>query len=118
MARQKIDSGQIQEEDFIAPTLLNGWQNYNTSGGTWEVAGYVKLPSGLVVLKGLIKNGTDGSVIFTLPAGYRPSQGSHHPAYSDNNLRGVNIQPNGDVEHRGTTTNWFSMSGIVFMAEQ
>jgi tetrahydromethanopterin S-methyltransferase subunit B len=62
-----IDSG----ESWIAPTLLNSWVNY---GGVYAVAGYYKDPIGLVHIKGLVKDGTTGTAIFSLPAGYRPSE--------------------------------------------
>lgn len=49
------------------------WVNY---GGGWETAGYYKDPLGEVHVKGLVKNGA-ALLIFTLPAGYRPSAGIH-----------------------------------------
>ncbi len=51
------------------PAFINSWANF---GGAFNSAGFMKLPSGLVVLKGLVKDGTPAAVIFTLPVGYRP----------------------------------------------
>ena len=53
---------------WIAPTLLNSWENY---GGGYNNAGYMKDALGFVHLKGLIKNGNIAT-IFNLPSGYRP----------------------------------------------
>jgi hypothetical protein len=51
------------------PTLNAGWANFGTG---WETAGYRKLSSGLVVLRGLVVSASTG-VVFTLPVGYRPA---------------------------------------------
>lgn len=51
------------------PTLLNGWVAY---GSPYAPAAYYLGPEGKVHLRGLVKSGTPGSTIFTLPAGYRP----------------------------------------------
>jgi len=52
--------------------LANGWTNY---GAGYAPAQYVRLPSGLVVVQGLIAPGTltDGTTVATLPASYRPA---------------------------------------------
>jgi hypothetical protein len=54
--------------------FVNAWHN---AGGNWNSAGYRKMPDGTVMLRGgNILNGTsraDGTIIATLPVGYRPS---------------------------------------------
>lgn len=60
------------QEDWITPTLLNGWTNY---GGTRNTVGFMKDSMGFVHLKGSLKGGTIGSSgdrFFTLPSGYIP----------------------------------------------
>jgi hypothetical protein len=52
------------------PAFENGWENF---GSDLAVAAFRKLPTGMVTIKGLVKNGTANTTIFTLPAGYRPS---------------------------------------------
>ncbi len=61
------------QESWIAPTLLNSWVN---SGGGEATAAYYKDEFGVVHIKGRLKNGTysDGTVLFALSAGYRPSE--------------------------------------------
>ena len=60
----------LTPEAWIVPTLANGWVNYGTP---YDTAGYRKDPLGRVHLKGLVKNGTAQTTIFTLPVGYRPA---------------------------------------------
>jgi hypothetical protein len=57
-------------DDWIAPTLLNGWVNY---GGVYEPAGYTK-KNGFGFIRGLVKDGTPGwtTPIFTLPSTHYP----------------------------------------------
>lgn len=58
---------------WTAPTLLNSWVNF---GSGYSNAGYRKDPStGIVYIRGLIKDGTatNGTVLFNLPSGYRPT---------------------------------------------
>lgn len=67
---QKAERAQPQ---WVVPTLLNGWINL---GSGFSAAGYRKETSGIVRLTGLIKDGVyaSGTVIFTLPLGYRPRE--------------------------------------------
>lgn len=76
-------------ENVIAPTLLNSWVNY---GGGAAAAGYWKDSMQMVTIKGMVKSGTIGATIFTLPSGYRPiapvyfvldSNGAFGEAYVD-----------------------------------
>ncbi len=55
---------------WIAPTLTNSWANL---GSGFANAGYLKDPMGFVHLRGEVNGGINGSIIFTLPAGYRPA---------------------------------------------
>jgi hypothetical protein len=54
------------------PAFQNSWVHYDQPGG--RVAKFRKDPAGMVILEGIIKGGADGTVAFTLPAGYRPDQ--------------------------------------------
>lgn len=74
--------GVLTHEDFIKeegwnnvgdsgqPAFQNGWVNY---GGGWDVLSFRKI-SNIVHIKGVVKSGTVGQIIFTLPEGYRPDQ--------------------------------------------
>lgn len=51
------------------PAFENGWVNF---GGGLSTVAFRKDPEGRVWLRGQAKSGTAGTVLFTLPAGYRP----------------------------------------------
>lgn len=58
------------DSGWIALTLSGSWANY---GSPFPTAAYRKVGS-VVYLKGLVRNGTPGTTIGTLPVGYRPSE--------------------------------------------
>jgi len=111
---------------WVAPSLGSNITNYDTVN--WDIAGYLLDSDGFVHLRGLITGSgiTEGAVLFTLPAGYRPKlnhlfltlgyigSGTTSTAYR------VDVQSNGQVIPRkviatdGNPTGWFSLSGITF----
>jgi hypothetical protein len=60
------------QEAWLPLTLLNGWV---ANGSGFANAGYRKNNNGEVEIRGLIKSGSvaNGSIIATLPVGYRPA---------------------------------------------
>jgi hypothetical protein len=107
----------LTPEAWIAPTLLAGWVNY---GAPYDNAGYRKEPTGLVRLRGVIKNGTiaNGTVLFNLPVGYRPSAQRSIPSYqggADDAIR-LEVATNGDVSATGLANNFnLLLDGVVFV---
>ncbi|MDP4098981.1 hypothetical protein OIN60_19845 [Paenibacillus sp. P96] len=102
---------------WIRPTLLYGW-----IGGT---AMFTKLENGLVVLRGVIQNGTTnaGTLIFQLPAGFRPSQSMEIRARSyngsgDSSNSTIIINPDGKVIIQNVVYSTLWLDGISFVAEQ
>ena len=81
----------LQVEDWQAPTFVNSWAN--VSG--YE-AGYYKDPWGRVYLKGVLGTGTSGTVAFTLPVGYRPSESLLFPALQTSATAGAYVDVNTD----------------------
>ena len=59
-------------ENWLTPTLINDWVMISPS--TFPV-GCRKDAFGRVTLKGLIREGANGSACLILPVGYRPTQG-------------------------------------------
>jgi len=111
-----VTSAKIEtQEAWVAPTLLNSWVNY---GGTYATAGYMKDSLGFVHLKGMVKTGTIGQVIFTLPVSYRPAEINTFPIVSYALFGDVYIATNGGVTANVGSSNWVSLSGIIFKAEQ
>lgn len=108
-----ILKGSITQGSWSAPTLLNGWQDY---GGDYSPAGYFRDKNGIVHLRGLVKGGS--GAIFVLPEGYRPAYREIHAAVSNNTLGRCDILPDGSVQMVIGQTNWISLDGISFRADE
>lgn len=102
---------------WIAPTLLNGWANFNVT--THLSAGYI-LNNGYVTIQGIVKSGAIGQPILKLPTGYRPklslvfatvasSSGSLVPAQ-------LTVSANGDVILFVGGNEWASLN-ITFKVD-
>lgn len=100
----------------FAPTLLNGWVNHGYGFSTVE---YWKDSDDIVHIKGLIINGNsaEGTVIFTLPVGFRPTLKESFAVVANNAFGQVDVNYNGNVVTRRTSTAHTSLSGISFLAK-
>lgn len=87
------------------------WANY---GGSFEPAQYWKDYAGIVHLGGMVKSGTIGTTIFTLPAGYRPQTILTFAVFSNNAFGYCQVNPDGTVVASGGSNVSFSLSGITF----
>lgn len=108
---------EIPKPVTFAPTLLSGWVNH---GDGFAAAGYHKGPDNRVHLQGLIKSGTvaDGTVIFTLPEGFRPLQKEIFIVFiSGGGFGRVDVNDNGSVVAKIVNATYTSLSGISFLAE-
>ncbi|CAN5366996.1 hypothetical protein BH10PAT4_BH10PAT4_3130 [soil metagenome] len=96
-------------------TLKNSWVDYN--GSNWTTAGYTQTSDGMIVLKGLIRSGTatSGTVIGTLPAGYRPAERLLFQTGSNGAAGRLDVDTNGDISIQIGSNAWFSLDGINFM---
>ena len=93
---QKIDFTTFSVS-WSTPTLLNSWVNY---GGGLAPARYKKDKFGVVWVQGMIKSGTTtgGTVIFNLPAGYRPAYNIGINIYTDTSEQSfMQLQSNGNL---------------------
>lgn len=109
----------IVNEARKSPTLLNSWVNYSAD---YTGASYWKDANGIVHLTGVIKDGvvTKGTIVFTLPAGYRPFASEIMTVQNgDNAFRRLDILANGNVtlNGQGFTNGWLSLTNISFKAE-
>lgn len=100
-------------------SLGAGWSNQNPAGYT--SLAYRKL-NGIVYLRGLITTaGSRNTLIFTLPAGFRPTKNHHIPAIVSGAVNpqdsGINVHPTGDVYGRGPQSGWLSLDGISFIPD-
>ena len=114
--RGKANKNQMS---WIAPTLLNGWVNL---GGVTATSGYYKDEFGLVRLRGYIKSGitTQGTILFTLPLGYRPAATEGFMVYANDgaSIGTISISSGGNVAFITGSSLDMSLSGVSFRAEQ
>lgn len=101
-------------------TLQNSWVTFDTNN---ETAQYTKTATeNMVSLRGLIKSGTttDGVLIGTLPAGFRPEAQLAFPQVNNGNINRVDIYPNGEIHLVGTSLSnvYQTLNGITFRADQ
>ena len=99
-----------------APTLLNSWVNY---GDGFAAAEYWKDSDNVVHITGLIKDGgvADGTVIFTLPVGFRPGLKELFPSTLSSGTGRIDVNDNGNVVAKIVSAAYTSLSGISFLAE-
>ena len=112
-------SGIIINENYQAPSLLNGWVNF---GGVYAPAGFYKDKEQRVHLIGLIKGGTSSmnTVICILPVGYRPSTTGRiiFDILGDNGSARIDVAADGSVVIMGNgSSTWMNLTGISFKAD-
>ena len=99
------------------PTLGSSWVPFS---GDYDTLQYRRDHVGIVHLRGLIKDGTvtAGTVLFTLPTGFRPGENHIFPATTSiDAFTPISIRSSGDVELRAGVNNTFlSLAGISFDA--
>lgn len=97
------------------PAFQSGWVNF---GGGLSTVAFFKDPYGIVHLKGQVANGTAGASIFTLPAGYRPSERLDPAIATSAGVASVAIGSNGSILPTAAAGNTrVSLDGITFRAE-
>jgi hypothetical protein len=108
----------------LTPYLANSWQAYTLRNGMaprrWAPPRAQKLPSGIVVLSGLIGYGTStlDSIIGVLPVGYRPDMPMIFPINNGDTAKTVVIYPDGTIKARNgwVANTYISLDGIAFPA--
>lgn len=101
--------------DWSALPLQNGWLNNSADHAP---LGYWKDREGIVHLRGLVKSGTMGSAIGTLPVGFRPSKRYLKIAVSANASGRLDVMPDGRLIPTLASNTWFSIDGTSFVGEQ
>ena len=101
------------------PSYGNFWSAF---GGVFGGAQYRKMANGDVELRGLVKGGRVGfdgasSAMFTLPAGYRPTQQLVLATSANNGAGRLDIYPNGNVSAASGNNTFFTLSGIRFSTD-
>jgi hypothetical protein len=109
--------GAASVEDWIdvdtGVGFQNSWVNY---GGGLAPAAYYKDPFGRVHIRGLVKNGTAGTVMFTLPVGYRPTYRAAVATVANSAIAMIYVEPNGDMGASFGSNAWCYLDGLSFRA--
>lgn len=100
---------------YADPVMQNSWARY---GDPFPVAGYYKDPYGRVFVRGLVSGGALGTVIFTLPAGFRPQYRMLFATLANDAAARVDVNQDGQVIHVSGSTVWMSLDTISFLAVQ
>lgn len=95
-AQVKTVTVTIPDPTWTAVTFKNSWVDYNAGNAP---VGYRIEPGGRVYIRGTAKSGTTtpGTVLFTLPEGYRPAYATPLTTSSNSALASVYVGTNGDV---------------------
>lgn len=132
MATQDIEPRQVElvGEDWHLvgeegePAFENSWTNYTANpvaGSGWSPCSFRKDPSGLVMLRGLVKSGSSAAAtVFTLPKGYRPANIPHTGCVADGEVETTRcrIYSDGQVKFSSdASTSWTDMNGVTFYAD-
>ena len=107
-----------KQEDWITPTLLNGWYASRPS----EPPQYMKDEFGFVHFRGTISKGANATsnVAFQLPVGYRPDVITWNTISAIGASRitiSLGIFTNGNVDFAGASSDsWYAIGSITFKA--
>ena len=102
------------DSGWITATLNSPFTNY---GGTWAVASYRKI-NDIVCIQGLVlMNGaSNGSTLFTLPSGYRPTGYIMFAGFNGNAGHArIDIETDGDVILQTQAANSWVTLTMTFM---
>lgn len=100
-------------EQTFAPTLAGTWVNF---GGAYRNSGYWRDSSGTIHITGVVKNGGTG-LIFTLPAGFRPSATLIFAITSNAVFGYIEVAAAGTVTAILYNNTFVALDGISFKAE-
>lgn len=114
LLKLEAEKANKQQEAWITPTLLNGWENVAST----TPIGYYKDTLGVVHFRGALKGGVDNTDAFILPVGYRPSTNIRSiGSTSDNTVGRYNIDTLGNVRpYKGSSTYVYAVN-VSFRAK-
>lgn len=106
------------QTSWTAMPMSNSWVAYNSA--TYPPPEYTKSADGIVTVSGLIKSGTTtaGTVIGTLPAGFRPLERMLFTVAANGAWGRVDVLTNGQIIAESVSATWTSLDSITFMGDQ
>jgi len=109
---------------LVLSSKFNGYTTHQLDASWNERIGATRLPTGLIVLSGLLRNDQDtvaNEVIATLPPKYRPEYTVIVSVSWNDVHRPLQITPNGDIYFRANIVpagGYTSLDGIAFWAAE
>lgn len=113
-ASSQITSDQVSSPLWTACPLQNGWENYGSPYGNAE---YTLTSAKVLVMRGLIRNGTttSGTTLCNLTEGSRPEK-SNFFLVAGNNVPGrVDVHPSGNITLFSGTAGYLSLDQVKFI---
>ena len=103
------------ETSWKTATLTEGWQHHSNFGSVQ----YSKTSDGIVFIRGTCRDGKtkDGTVLFTLPEGYRPSAGLFKTGLNNSyGIAVIAVYPTGNVviKSNNVDSQWLNLDNITF----
>jgi len=102
----------------VISSFSNSWAAYG--GTTFPQPGYMKDSNGFVHLRGVMKSGTQDTIAFTLPSGYRIVSQTPYLVLAGAGAARLDVYPDGTVKMRayytGASNANVHMDGITFAA--
>lgn len=105
---RKRDLVSADQTTWVAPTLTAPWVTGSSP------IGYKKDALGRVFLRGFVTGGSSGTVIFTLPTGYRPPYPESFIVNATGALGVITIATNGEVSFVTGTGTYVYVSSLSF----
>jgi Tfp pilus assembly protein PilE len=100
-------------------SLSASWVPYGAVGSVYAQPQYTLGPDGLVMLRGLIKNGTvtGGTTLTTLPSGYRPKEHLIFQVNANGATGRLDVFPTGVITIQQASATFTSMDNMFFMID-
>ncbi len=100
--------------------LQNSWVTFDTNNETAQYS--ITATENMVTIRGLISSGTvtDGTLLGTLPAGFRPEGRLVFPQVNNGTINRVDVYANGEIHIVGTAMSnvYQTLNAITFRADQ
>lgn len=106
----------LRDTDWVPATLQGAWTNF---GGAYRDAAFRRI-NGIVYVRGMIKAGTNvtpGTVLLTLPAGFRPAKFDVYPAWGATAAAALELGPNGNIVIGDASNTAVRSINMTFPAE-
>jgi hypothetical protein len=110
------NSALLVDTGWVAMSLSNGWVTF---GGAFQTPRYRRL-NGVVYVQGFIKSGTtaDNTLIYTLPAGFRPAATVRKPSVMNSLTLGAwDVAVDGTIRAAGIVNATQSSFDFSFPAD-